>query len=477
MKIPILAQKRNVGGTLLTTLVIAAVVGLTLMAYLKMVSNQNYFVQRSQTWNATIPIIEAGLEEALTHLNRNGTNAVNPNLTADGWILRDGLYVKQSWVGANYYIVTIAYSSRPLIVSQGYCPVQANYVSAGGPIFATLALNEVPTQNYLYRTVKVTATPDGMWVKGMVARYQIDLSGHNIHTDSFDSTDSNYSTLGQYDPAKARDNGDVATNEGVTNTLGVGNADIWGRVATGPKGGVTMGPNGGVGDKNWLDDPSHMGTIQPGWRSDDMNVSFPDVKPPFAVGAGLPATPGNYDGEMYNYKLDGGNIEMNSLKIAGQKDMIVTAPTVLWVHGDIDMTGNGQILIAPGGSLTLYVGDETGSGVSANRGGNGIINTPGNATNFTYYGLKSNTDLKYGGNATFIGAVYAPYANFTLGGGGNETKDFMGASVTQSVKMNGHFNFHYDENLGRMGPLRGYIATSWDEIKQDPIPPPSPVSL
>jgi hypothetical protein len=105
MKIPILAQKRNVGGTLLTTLVIAAVVGMTLMAYLKMVSNQNYFVQRSQTWNATVPIIEAGLEEALTHLNRNGTNVGNPNLTADGWILRDGVYVKQSWVGENYYTV------------------------------------------------------------------------------------------------------------------------------------------------------------------------------------------------------------------------------------------------------------------------------------------------------------------------------------------------------------------------------------
>jgi hypothetical protein len=224
---------------------------------------------------------------------------------------------------------------------------------------------------------------------------------------------------------------------------------------------------------NWLTDPSHAGTIQPGWRSDDMNVSFPEVKPPFTAGAGLPATPGNYDGEMYNFKLDGGNIEMNSLKIAGQKDMIVTAPTVLWVHGDIDMTGNGQITIAPGGSLTLYVGDETGSGVSANLGGGGIINSPGNATNFTYYGLKSNTDLKYGGNATFIGALYAPYADFTLGGGGTDTMDFIGASVTKSVKMNGHFNFHYDENLGRSGPLRGFIATSWDEIKQDPIPPPT----
>jgi hypothetical protein len=312
----------------------------------------------------------------------------------------------------------------------------------------------------------------------MVAKYKIDLMGNNIHTDSFDSQDSNYSTLGQYDPSKAKANGDIATNEGVTNSLGVGNANIWGRVATGPQGSVTVGANGGVGDTTWLDDPSHMGMIQPGYRSDDMNVSFPEVEPPFTAGAGLPATPGNYNGEMYNYKLDGGNIEINgNLRIAGQKDMIVTAPTVLWVHGDIDITGLGEITIAPGGSLKLYVGDKTGSPVSASIGGNGIVNTPGNATNFYYFGLNSNTSVNYTGNSTFIGAVYAPNADFLLGGGGSDTRDFMGASVTKSVQMNGNFNFHYDENLGRMGPLRGYIATSWDEIKQDPIPPPSPVSL
>ena len=472
MKTSFLTLKRNTGSTLLTTLVIAAVVGLTAVAYLKMVSNQNYLVQRSQAWNTTIPIIEAGVEEALTHLNRNGTNALNLNLTADGWTLQNGLYVKQSWVGESYYVVTLKFDTRPEIVSQGYVPQQANYVSAGGPMFATLNLDPLATARYVYRTVKVVATPDGMFVKGMVARFKIDLAGNDIHTDSFDSTNPSYSTGGQYDPAKARDNGDIATNDGVTNTLGVGNANIWGRVATGPKGSVTMGPNGGVGDKNWLSDPSHAGTIQPGYRSDDMNVSFPPVKEPWTGGAFNP-TPGVYNGDFYNFKLDGGNFELSSLKIAGQKDMIVTAPSVLWVKDDIDITGMGQITIAPGGSLTLYVGASSGDDSVASLGGLGIVNQPGNATNFVYYGLPSNKQLSYGGNATFIGAVYAPSANFTLGGGGTDTYDFMGASVTKSVKMNGHFNFHYDENLGRMGPLRGYIATSWDEIKMDPIPPPS----
>ncbi len=50
-----------------------------------------------------------------------------------------------------------------------------------------------------------------------------------------------------------------------------------------------------------------------------------------------------------------------------------------------------------------------------------------------------------------------------MGGGGNDTWDFVGASVSRTVKMNGHFNFHFDENLARIGPGRGYIPVSWNE--------------
>jgi hypothetical protein len=42
--------------------------------------------------------------------------------------------------------------------------------------------------------------------------------------------------------------------------------------------------------------------------------------------------------------------------------------------------------------------------------------------------------------------------------------DLIGASVTGSVAMMGHFNFHYDERLGRIaGPIR-YRAASWNEL-------------
>ena len=64
----------------------------------------------------------------------------------------------------------------------------------------------------------------------------------------------------------------------------------------------------------------------------------------------------------------------------------------------------------------------------------------------------------------FLGTIYMPEADFTLGGGGNDAIDFIGAVVAKNIKMNGHFNFHYDEALGRNGPRRGFVITSWNEI-------------
>ena len=93
-----------------------------------------------------------------------------------------------------------------------------------------------------------------------------------------------------------------------------------------------------------------------------------------------------------------------------------------------------------------------------------MANIEGNAISFVYYGLKSNTSLKFSGNAAFTGVIYAPYADFTLGGGGNDTYDFVGASVSKTATLNGHFNFHYDESLAARFPIKRYVVYSWNEL-------------
>ena len=49
------------GNTLLVTVVVTAVIGLTLLAYLNLVNFQNTTNMRAQAWNSAIPVVEAGI--------------------------------------------------------------------------------------------------------------------------------------------------------------------------------------------------------------------------------------------------------------------------------------------------------------------------------------------------------------------------------------------------------------------------------
>ena len=669
MKINLFHQPKN-GSVLMVALVITGILGFTLASYLTLVGTQNRSVARSQTWNCSIPVSEAGIEEAAMHLNKSclwsDITRIPPDWTADGWQQVTNGYQMTRDLGENRYIVTIVtvppYSeTRPAITSEGYVP--ATFVQNSADVFfATIGTST--SQQYVGRKVKVTTSSDGIISKAMVAKQSIDLNGQNVATDSFDSQDPSYSTDGQYDPnpLKTKDNGDVAVNFGVVNTLSIGNANISGHVATGPGGSVSIGSNGKVGDKAWMEDSSKTG-IQPGHSRDDMNVSFPNVEDPFKNGGFSTTAPGEtvtnavvvavnttnisttyptgpgtvytntvtttstsypssgtylgsvntnttytittaapaagtfigilmtntapitssnaptvgtyvgttgtnfstvtsntlpssgtyvgsittntvvtttagavyppagtYVGNVitntqgngekansiisytynrivsytfrkisgytyeqiagyaynlitgytyalitgyslvntvyttndvvaatYNYILDSQNYKLTSI---GGK-VLVKGNAILYVTDSVQFTGNDSILILPGASLKMYVGAST-----ARISGNGVINNGGNATNFYYFGLTNNTDLDFGGNAAFTGVIYAPQADFHLAGSGNTTtNDFIGASVTKTVHMNGHFNFHYDEALQRHGPSRGFIIQSWDEIK------------
>jgi hypothetical protein len=197
--------------------------------------------------------------------------------------------------------------------------------------------------------------------------------------------------------------------------------------------------------------------IEPGWSADDMNVEITTVKLPSATWTTMLSSSTPIGGTNYNYVLGGGTYKINNL--SGKTYVGGNATIYVPFGGSMDLTGNNYIYLAPGASVKVYVG-----ATSAKISGNGVVNT-GAAVNFQYWGLETNTDLKFSGNGAFIGAVYAPDADFTLtGSGGSTIVDFTGASVTKTVKMQGNFNFHYDESLVRTGPDKGYIVSSWNEV-------------
>jgi len=432
------SNRQQSGSALIITLAIAGAIGFALASYLFLVSSQNGSVVRSMAWNSAMPMIEAGIEEALTHIHTDGVT----NLSRNGWMaVRDykmgeleldgTYYIKYRKTGDGYYATAISQASPPVIFSAGYA--------------------RVPMQKEKFlppRIVRVRTRRDSMFPMGMVAKGRVDLNGNNVRSDSFDSTDPSKSTGGLYDPAKFNDQGDVASNSGITGIFNQGNADIYGHIGTGPGGSVTLGPNGAAGSKAWIDAGNNG--IQAGYFNDDMNVSFPDVALPFTSGYSTPA------GNPVTINSSG-NYQISSIT----KSLVVKSnvQAVLIVTSTIKISGQDAIIIEPGASLKLYM-----DGASASIAGKGVANASGNAANFSYYGTTNNTSITFSGNGEFAGTIYAPQADFKLNGGGAGVQDFIGASVTGTVTMNGSFNFHYDENLGRTGPDRGFVITSWNEI-------------
>src|SRR5262245_54273296 len=200
--------------TLMVTLFMVGLLGFFLFAYLYLVRTQRGFVARSQGWNAAMAMAEAGIEEALAQLNP-GAPAPSIDRSANGWgTPTNGIYgpVTRSMTNNSSYSVVYTTDTSPVIISTGTV-----YVAS---INATLT-----------RVVRVTTADAGLFKAGLATKYNLDLKGNNVETDSFNSAVASLSTAGQYDPLKTSTNGDLASIAGIVN---VGNATVNGTVLLGP---------------------------------------------------------------------------------------------------------------------------------------------------------------------------------------------------------------------------------------------------
>lgn len=435
------SNPRQRGSVLLVTLLSGVVIAIVLLSYLKLVQHQNATVARAQAWNAAMAAAEAGVEEAFAQLNPEGVfDHLLVNRGANGWSVSGGSYQMPGYptgraLATNAsYVVRFTDAPLPTIYATGYVRVPA--------LEATL-----------HRAVEVKTTTSPFYSVAMAAIYNIKMNGNNIRTDSYNSTNAAYSTGGKYDPAKARDNGDVASLLGLVN---VGNGKIRGDLLTGATGSQAVGANGLVGDMSWAG-PG----VQTNHYANDFNMEYPKVELPGGASWFTPSAAmmnQTVGGVNYKYAFANGG----TYTVPGFNDPVYVGPGVtvtLRVTGNVKLSSGESIIIAPGGKLVIYM-----EGASFDLGGGGVVNN-GTAANFSYFGLPSNTEIKFSGNAGFTGAIYAPSADLTLSGGGNPANqvDFSGASVTKTVTMNGHLNFHYDESLATTGP-RILKAQSWREL-------------
>jgi len=313
--------------------------------------------------------------------------------------------------------------------------------------FGESTTNLAPT---ISRKILVTAKQTKA-MHGMIAKGNVTISG-TARTDSFDSSDPGKSEFGRYQAGKAGQDGFVGTTSQIPGDLRItGTADIIGAVGTGAPGVYTVSGSAAAGSKDWID--TGVRGVETGYLQTDLNASFPDVVPPFTPTSFTPTPkPGIVDGTNYDYVLNGGEFSMSDFSLVLSQKAIVKGHVVFYVTGNFSMSGDAQFIVAEGATLDLYVGKTT------TITGGGMVNLSGKAENLNYYGLPGNTLVKLTGSANLIAIIYAPSALLDFDG----TSSFSGASVSQSMKLGGSFDFHYDESLNHRG-MR-YVPTRWKEL-------------
>ena len=450
MKIPARSSILSQGSVLVVTLSITTILAILISSFLCLLRTQYLSVARAQYWNNALAVAEAGIEEAMAHLNSGVTTA---HLATNTWLsLGSGIVGKTNFLGTSYSAITIQIppavtNPYPVIVSTAYVP---------GPISG-------PT---LTRKIQVNTKPKTVGNGGgIIVKGTINLGGSKSTVDSFDSSNTNYSTGGLYDSTKAKANANVTSISTLSNAMTISESQVYGTTHTvyGVQTIVDTSKQGtgSVGDQNWVNG-GNIG-IQSGHAAQDASYTFTDVTLPSGLVWQTPTLLKGQNalktnGVTFAYVLDNSyNWQLSDLSSA----VYVSSPNViLYVTSTLSLGTGAEIYIAPGASFTMYV-----AASSASIGGQGVVNSSGLAKNFTYYGLPTNTSLGLQANASFVGQIYAPQADMTLGGGGSTPYDFSGQVVAKSFNLNGHYSFHYDEGLQTSGSaISGYVASSWNEF-------------
>ncbi len=506
------------GSLLVSTLVVSGVIGLALAGYLGLVRAQSRAAIRSQMWNSLVPTMEAGVEEALAHLAKNGLT----NVFGDGWAKEGALAVRSRQFGDGRYVVSISTNSTttPTIECAAYVPTP---MGVNGNTSTDIA-----------RAVRVTTRAGGALFSGLVGINGIKITGNHNFCDSYDSLSAPYST------ATRRDKCEILTNASGNKCMDLSHILLYGYARTGPGGQASLNScAGAVGDLSWIN-AGNTG-IQAGHLSQDMNMTFPEVTLPFTSGitpsggtvtitnttattstvtavtapasgtsyttttgaAGnnvsgwnkvpVPTPPvvttnsGKYSWPAYtkytysvtsnvvttesvtathllgtgNYRISGGRLDKGTVVVKGNAVVICEV--------EVKQSNSDRFIIMPGASLTWYqVGDKVD--FTACKGG--VENMTGKPQKFLYYGLPTNVEIKVKPNYDLIAAFYAPNADFRLQQGNTSTAandylGFFGGGVFKTVDLGCKAQFHFDEDLARNGPMRSFMIDQWVEI-----PPP-----
>lgn len=299
------------------------------------------------------------------------------------------------------------------------------------------------------RRIEAIVRPVSAFDQAIMSVGALDLTNQGIIIDSYDSRDPAKSTSGQYDVAKRQAHGNIATDGAILNA---GGARVYGDVATNAGVATGIGNITGIERTDFYQEPIPVGA--PSWPSIN----------------GSPSTINNSTTSLTANSTEGhptARYVLSELRLSGTKTLTLTGVpgTVthieIYVTGDIDVSGNGEITVGPDVKAKIYCAG------NVSISGNGVVNTSSKPGNLLFYGINPadasiTKTFNLGGNALLAAAVYAPAYNVQINDGGTRGSVF-GSFVGKTVKMVGVTDLHYDEALSSGGTVNNYKIVSWFE--------------
>jgi len=416
-------RSREQGSALLTAMIFSFVVVTLLGSYLFLSSSEYRISTRSYLLGASFNLAEGGIDRALYALNQQDNSGWRTGVDRDGrtyWSQGFGRYNLGGNIRGYIRVVILnPTTSAPEIFSEG---------EASGHIAGVLT-----------KQIRIELS-SGFYpfMNGFNSKKGFALKGNNVTFDSYDSRDGNYG-LGNTNSEIT-----VSTISVENDAIDIGNADIYGYVATGG-GAPDIGPRGSVTDYN------NFGKVDQSRITKDFYAVFPDIATP---GLNTPLTSIPSSGT-----ISGGDYELSSWTVGG--NLTITGDTRIVVTGDISLSGNKSIVISSGANVEIYVQGD------ADISGKGILNSSQVPAQLLLFGTNTTEGgqaIKISGNGYLSAAVYAPNAVVTMNGGGNSGRVY-GAVAAYDAKLTGNSHFSYDEalegfNLGG----GGYQVEEWVEL-------------
>jgi hypothetical protein len=227
----------------------ALIIGFALASYLLTIQGENQQVMRSQGWNHSMLLTEAGIEEGLALVNKLvgvttfTSGWTNNAVSSDGWTWTPAtkLYTLQRNVPNGYYQVWVTNQDSTTV-----------WIKSTGNFYFT---NK--TVQSIQRSVLVSAAISGVYQGALLTKQTINLSG-GATIDSYNSTDPLHSSNGVYVASRRSANANVMAMATTANSIRMSGGNIYGHVYYAAGGSINQSGSAAIGDTNYVGPGRHQ---------------------------------------------------------------------------------------------------------------------------------------------------------------------------------------------------------------------------